>query len=349
MTDMLRQPVTDRSAWKVADMERDRSWVYELTPEALAEIDAALGAVERRGLKVGEFGTGDFALPGLEGLLSRAMAEVRDGRGAALIRGLPVEKYGPDALSTLLWGLGIHVGRPLPQRASLNLGGVRDNLIAHITDQGLDYNALNVNGSATSAEQQPHTDPADVVALLCVRKAKAGGISRVVSAVTIHNDILATRPDLLEPLYDGYLYDLRGDAANSSGQQVTDGRIPVFTYHAGQLSCVFNAKMIETAQRKLGTELPEREREAYQTFLARALDPANRLDMDLQPGDLQIISNYTMLHARTGWVEEGDPARRRLMLRLWLRVEDFRDTAPGVASGYVRGSTVDVGRAAAAY
>ncbi|BBK34059.1 TfdA family taurine catabolism dioxygenase TauD [Stella humosa] len=349
MTEMLHLPVTDRSAWKVADMERDRSWVYELTADALAEIDGAIAAVGARGLRAGEFAAADFDLPILKGVMRSVLDQVQNGRGAALIRGLPVEKYDADVLSSLLWGLGIQIGRPLPQRASLNLGGVRDNLIAHITDQGLDYNAPNVNGSATSAEQLPHTDPADVVALLCVRKARSGGISRVVSAVTLHNDVLERAPDLLGPLYDGYLYDMRGDAANSSGQEVTDGRIPIFTYHAGKLSCVFNAKMIETAQRKLGTALPMRERAALDLLLERALAPENRLDMDLQPGDLQIISNYTMLHARTGWVEQADPALRRLMLRLWLRVEGFRDIAPGVASGYVRGSTVDVGAAAAQY
>ncbi len=347
MTEILRELVTDRSAWKVADMERDRSWVRMLSAEARAELEAALAAVARKGLRAGEFDSADFALRTLRAELDAALAEVRDGRGAVLVRGFPVQKYDDVTLSSLLWGVGIHLGKPMPQRASLNLGGVRDNLIAHITDQGLDYNAPNVNGSATSAEQQPHTDPADVVALLCVRKAKAGGISRLVSATTIHNDILATRPDLLAPLYEGYLYDLRGDAANSPDQQVTDGRIPVFTYHGDKLSCVFNAKMIETAQKKLGTALPSRESEAYQAFLDRALDPVNRLDMDLEPGDLQIVSNYTMLHARTGWAEERDPARRRLMLRLWLRVENFRDIAPGVASGYVRGSTVDVVRPAA--
>ncbi len=347
MTEILRELVTDRSAWKVADMERDRSWVRVLSVEARAELDQALATVAAKGLRAGEFDRTDFALPTLRTELEAALAEVRDGRGAVLVRGFPVQKYDADMLSSLLWGVGLHLGQPMPQRASLNLRGVRDNLIAHITDQGLDYNAPNVNGSATSAEQQPHTDPADVVALLCVRKAKAGGISRLVSATTIHNDILATRPDLLAPLYEGYLYDLRGDAANSPNQQVTDGRIPVFTCQGDQLSCVFNAKMIETAQKKLGTALPPREREAYQVFLDRALDPVNRLDMDLEPGDLQIVSNYTMLHARTGWVEEGDPAKRRLMLRLWLRVENFRDIAPGVASGYVRGSTVDVVRPAA--
>lgn len=349
MTEVLQQAVTDRSAWKVADMEQDRSWVYELSADALAEIDRAIAAVGARGLRAGEFSAAEFDLPILRPLMQSVLRQVRDGRGAALVRGLPVEKYDADVLSTLLWGLGIQVGRPLPQRASLNLGGVRDNLIAHITDQGLDYNAPNVNGSATSAEQLPHTDPADVVALLCVRKARSGGISRVVSAVTLHNDILERRPDLLQPLYDGYVYDMRGDAANASGAEVTDGRIPVFTYHGGKLSCVFNAKMIETAQRKLGGALPAREREALDLLIDRALDPVNRLDMDLQPGDLQIISNYTMLHARSGWIEQADPAKRRLMLRLWLRVEDFRDIAPGVASGYVRGSKVDVATAAANY
>jgi alpha-ketoglutarate-dependent taurine dioxygenase len=47
-----------------------------------------------------------------------------------------------------------------------------------------------------------------------------------------------------------------------------------------------------------------------------ASDPALYLDMQLEPGDLQLLSNHTILHARTAY--EDDPRAPRHLLRLWL-------------------------------
>jgi hypothetical protein len=41
--------------------------------------------------------------------------------------------------------------------------------------------------------------------------------------------------------------------------------------------------------------------------------------MDLQPGDIQLINNYTILHSRTGFVDGPEPHQQRHMLRLWLK------------------------------
>ena len=44
------------------------------------------------------------------------------------------------------------------------------------------------------------------------------------------------------------------------------------------------------------------------------------LDMQFQAGDLQLLSNHTVLHARTGYVDWPQAHRRRHLLRLWLSV-----------------------------
>jgi len=64
----------------------------------------------------------------------------------------------------------------------------------------------------------------------------------------------------------------------------------------------------------------------HTTFERAALDfldeqtrrPDLRLDMDLQPGDIHLINNYT-IHSRTGFIDGPEPDQRRHMLRLWLK------------------------------
>jgi hypothetical protein len=42
----------------------------------------------------------------------------------------------------------------------------------------------------------------------------------------------------------------------------------------------------------------------------------------LQSGDLLFLNDYRVLHARTRFEDHEDPALRRHLLRLWLRVEE---------------------------
>ena len=49
-----------------------------------------------------------------------------------------------------------------------------------------------------------------------------------------------------------------------------------------------------------------------------------RVDMDLQPGDIQLVNNYSVLHARTAYEDYDEPERWRLLLRLWLNLPEAR-------------------------
>ena len=189
----LPGPFLDPSAWRAAELRADLSWTVRVTRAEADELRQAVAAVRDRGLRAVAFGKDDFPLPTLAPVLARAQGDLEDGRGCVLLRGLPVDGDVEDA-ARLVWGIGTHLGRALKQHRQVNIGGYRDDLLGHIVDQGLDYNAPNVFGSATSAEQMPHTDPADVVGLLCVRRATRGGVSRIASATAVYNALLATRP-----------------------------------------------------------------------------------------------------------------------------------------------------------
>jgi hypothetical protein len=43
--------------------------------------------------------------------------------------------------------------------------------------------------------------------------------------------------------------------------------------------------------------------------------------MTLQPGDMQFVNNYHVLHARTGYVDDPASGKVRHLKRLWLETE----------------------------
>jgi hypothetical protein len=58
---------------------------------------------------------------------------------------------------------------------------------------------------------------------------------------------------------------------------------------------------------------------------AIATDDDHCLEMDLHPGDIQLLSNHTIVHARSAYVDHEDPAERRHLLRLWLSLPQRAD------------------------
>ena len=338
----MRDPIRDASAWTRADLERDRSWEIQVTPSQAAEISAAVAGVTARGLRGAEFAREDFPLPSFAPVLADALEELEHGRGVVLFRGLPFSGADEEAAARIVWGLGLYLGRPLKQNPRVNLANYKDGMIGHITDQGIDYSAPNAIGSGTSAEQMPHVDGSDLVGLLCVRPAEdGGGVSRICSSMAIWNALLEQAPEAIPVLEDGFLHDLRGAEQKGVGP-LTPFRIPVYSHFGGVLSCNFNSKTVEQAAQKRGEALTPAERHALDAVLKVALDPAYQYEMKLQTGDFQVLNNYTVLHSRTAWRDPPDAARKRLMLRLWLKSFASRPLAENFAGGYVSGTHYDV-------
>jgi alpha-ketoglutarate-dependent taurine dioxygenase len=88
------------------------------------------------------------------------------------------------------------------------------------------------------------------------------------------------------------------------------------------------------------------QRAALDAFIGQALREDLQLGMALEPGDIQLLNNSVILHARTGFIDHEEPERRRHLLRLWLNVEDGRPVDP-TAYPYRRGVPVGQARSAA--
>jgi hypothetical protein len=331
MTEILRTPVTHPCAWRGSELASDPSWTVRLTDAQAAELERAAAAALGRGGRITDLAAGDFLLDECEDVLAGVRRQIVEGRGFVLLRGLPVGGRSPELVQAMYWALGTRLGEAITQ----NLQG---DLIAEIRDRGLDVNNLDVKPSQTNAEQRPHTDPADIVGLLCINGARSGGMSRIASTMAIYNAVLGQHPEYLDWLYRGFHHNLRGDASPAAPFGCTPKPIPVYRYYKGALSCVFNASTIKEAQRRMGALVPEAEMRAIDFMVELARSDEYRLDMEFAPGDLQILNNYTVMHWRTGFQDWPQPEKKRLLYRLWLKAADLRPVDPEMADGYITGA-----------
>jgi len=323
-------PVAERSVWDASTLAADPAWRHTLLDHEVEELDRATRLVHSQGLKVGEFGRDRFPLPSLGPRIEGLVDEVENGRGVALLQGIPVQRYSDDELRLLYWGFGVHAGVPISQNS-------KGQLLAEVTDKGNRYKDINARGFVTNAELSPHVDTSDMTTLLCKRSARSGGESRVVSSTAVYNVILAEAPQHLDALYRGFLHDLRGEGPSGDINELTYNRIPVYSYHAGRLSCSFNARIIESAGTKSGIGLTDAERAAVDIVRDVADRPELNHRFSLVPGDIEMVSNHSVFHARTEFVDHEAPHSKRCLLRFWMNIRDGRPLAPEFADRYNTG------------
>ena len=307
---------TGAAAWYGPEIAKRNDWQMPLSAAEVAEVEAATRALVARDADIAVLKPQDFPLPTLGSKLrSRVDDEVLNGRGFLLLRGLPVERWSIREAATAFFGLGAHLGSARSQNG-------KGHVLGHVQDLGLDVNDPNVRIYQTHERQTYHTDSCDIVGLLCLKTAKSGGLSALVSSTTIFNEMRRRRPDLLKLLFQPIATDRRGEVPEG---QKPFFEIPVFNWHQGYLTAIYQRQYIDSAQR-----FPEAPRhtpeliEALDLFDSLANDPALNTFMEFRPGDVQLVHNHTMLHDRTGFEDWPEPERRRHLLRLWLAAERAR-------------------------
>ena len=327
------EPVRHPCAWRGDDVRATGDYALTLDDEEIADIDRVLGGLGDRVAAWETLRRRDFPFEALATRLERVVEELDRGRGFVLLRGIPVERYSPDQCKAIYWGLGTHLGVEVVRQSA------QGELIGDIVDLGLTYGP-DVRGYKTTAALRPHADPTDYVGLFCIGQAKRGGESTIASSMAVFNEMLATAPELLAPLFRGFHTNLRGEADHVAA--VTPARTPAYSVSDGILSCNVNPRTVVTAPAKTGIPLTELELEAVRTFAELAARPDLRLDMDLRPGDVQFVNNYVTLHARSEYVDDPAAGFKRHLYRLWLNTHR-RPLHPDVAwrrDPFMRGDAV---------
>ena len=322
--------ITGPFVWRGDELMRATDWSHRLSTEDARELEQALAVARGRRTHWADVTRDDFPLSGLSTKLAGIGDAVEAGRGLAVLHGFPVERHDEEALRWMYWGLGTHLGTARYQNAFGELiGEVRDEVryYGEIRQPGVGPTAAPTSRARarTTGPLRFHTDRCDVVALLCVRRAKAGGVSRVVSTVAVANEIERRRPDLAALLWQPYVRSRAGEEVG--GEEMTYA-VPVFAIRDGRFTSHYSRTFVELAQTLPGVApLTPAQNEALDLLA----DVAEELSgsMELEPGDIQLLNNHVVYHARTAF--DDDPATRqdRLLFRLWLSTPNSRPLPEG--------------------
>jgi hypothetical protein len=300
------------AAWRGDELSRDDRWRIELSRDQIEEFEAAVQTALATGRPTAELGRDEFPLPRLAGEIDTWRRELATGRGFVVVTGLPIDRWPGDHVELFFWCFGLHLGLPGGQNPA-------GDLLGHVRDSGARAQDEFVRLYQTAADIAYHCDAADVVGLLCMRRARSGGLSRIVSSVSVFNELFSKRPELARRLFDPMLLDVR-DAR--PGDAFRFFPVPPCRFAEGRLRTFYHSDYFRSVQRhEDAARHTDLERELLDRYEEIARTPGLYLDMDLEPGDIQLVSNHTVLHARTGYEEWPEPDRKRHLLRLWLSLD----------------------------
>jgi hypothetical protein len=325
--------MTSSAAWRGADLQGSTEWLVPLDAAHVDELVRAADGVLASGRPLRDVDLRDVALPRLAPVLEHVLDDLLDGRGFVLLRGLPIGALSEPQAEAVFWIIGLHLGIPIPQNDA-------GELLVHVRDDGLDFANPTVRGYQTRQRLDYHSDSSDIVGLLCRHPAKSGGVSTIVSATAVHDEIERREPALAALLREPWWFDRRkGDAPENFFQR----RICAYD-DAGRLYTHYGRAHIESAMRGPGVPpLTDQQVAALDAVDALTNDPAFVLNMQFQVGDIQFLNNYRVLHARTDYEDWPEPERKRDLLRLWLTVRRPLDLPPDFAQGGITSRTAAFG------
>lgn len=321
MPDYPIKRIDHPAAWHVGDLGDPDSVALHLDARHLDALDGAVRASKRGAVPVELLTRELFPLDAIASDIEKWRHELTQGRGLLLLRGFPVGAFDVEDMGRMFMGLGTHFGFPVSQN---NLGEKLGHVI-NVGDKDRRERAYR-NSRGLSL----HTDRCDDIGMLCLQKACTGGESGYASALTIHNEILATRPDLLVPLYAGFRLHRFGEQPTGE-PPITRLPVPIFSLEDEYFNVVYIRGYIDLAVDEGLYELDEKSRQALDYFDEIANRPDIRFDMMLESGDGMFTNNCFLLHRRTAFEDCEAPELKRHLLRLWL-MDDARPAVAAVRS-----------------
>jgi hypothetical protein len=308
-----RVPHDAPAVWRSGELRRSE-WSITMSDVQREVIAESARAALHDGIRPAELTREQFPLLSMEESVAHWSRMLSDGRGFVLLRRFPVDLLTEDEIELAYVGLGVHLGQPVSQNAA-------GELLTHVRDDRLPESGPRVRLYRTRKRQDFHTDGADIIGLLCLHRARSGGESLLASSGAVYNELLRRRPDLLEVLYQPMFWDRQGDDAAGGRPWFA---LPPITDLDGVPRLFYIGWYIRDAQRHPEVpRLTSEQLEAMELLETIANDPTFHLQMDFEPGDVQLLNNGRILHAREAYEDDDDPAERRHLLRLWLAAHRF--------------------------
>ena len=300
-------------SWRAQTIDPTTGWYYSLSEDCLRVLDRFVERAEADVASTVKLAVDGDDLTACEECLGPVRDALLSGRGFAIVQRLPVETASQRRLTALYWALGHLLGTPQVQDK-------HGTLLFDVTDTGQDVKQ-GARFSVTNAESGYHTDCAfnpgipEVVGLLCLKTAKSGGRSQLVSAYSVHDELAACFPDELETLYRPFHFDRRGQHRDDEPPTLP---FAVFAAPESRLCTRYMRYYIDVGQERIGQPLSDAQTHALGAMEATIHEAGMNIEFDLRPGQMLFTNNRWILHNRTAFEDYDEPECRRHYVRLWL-------------------------------
>jgi len=239
--------------------------------------------------------------------------ELHRGKGFFVVRGLNPNAYSLEDNTIIFLGMSSYIGE---KRGKQTDDG---RIFSHLRN-AVEMNASQQNRPLKDSNRFAafHNDVGcDIVAIQTKSCSETGGNHFIGSSAMIFNELMATRPDLLQALMDpDWPLDMR------RRWSLTETRPLFFCHDSKVIASILPDALLGLEDVERTPDLPiasEKQTEA----LSAVQDLAHKyqLTLSMQPGDLTFINNYGIVHGRESF--EDSPAHRRYLVRLWLKNEEL--------------------------
>ena len=183
-----------------------------------------------------------------------------------------------------------------------------------------------MRGDLTNEDLAWHTDygfnyPPPYIGLLVLRTARTGGDSAVASLSTAHESLRRRHKALLERLYQPFLWNRQGE--HPSGGAICNSN-PIFSAANGIVRARFNLRLPQNGYPLVGQTIDEAGKAALIALNDTLSEPGSAVEFTLEAGQIQFLNNSRIVHRRTAFADHDEPARRRHLVRIFLRDEGRR-------------------------
>jgi len=316
------------SEWRRDDVADPEIWTVNFDDDERNELDVALRSALQTSRDILDLGAEHFPLETLSGRLVEVSNELINGRGFVRLRGIERDRYTTSEMELLYWGIGSHLGAPWAQNK-------HGHVLGDVIDQGRAFDDPTARGNELGGVALPfHCDGSDLVGLMCLQNGRSGGLSLVANSVTIHNRMVDEAPDLAAELYRAQPNDYRGEQPPGRAGWYA---LPVFTEWDDRLFVRCIPPYIHASQRHADApRLTDAARAGLELLVEWANDSSHHVAMALEPGDIQLINNYHVMHGRTAYADDTASGSVRHLKRLWLESPMLASRPEHFANGTFR-------------
>ena len=315
LAQILTNPISGASVWNGRDFLLEKTTVT-FNENARQELLEFVEHLRQHPLSTSLLDPNNYNLPFCRKTCDEIAHLVFNGPKFCLVNGLPIEEISTEEATACYWLISSIICRPVAQKLDATM--IYDVLNTDLKAQA----GSGVRPDKTNIDLTFHNDNSynvcmpEVVGLLCLKQARSGGLSRLMSFDTIYNELLQRSPEVLPRLYRPFWFDRQREHYPNEDPTFS---APILVNDNGKVKVRLGLHQVRSAYLMRGETLDEEGQKAIKALETILSDPDLYISFSMTPGQIQFAHNLSIGHSRTHFEDFEEPDRKRHLVRLWMR------------------------------